>query len=111
MNILLLLIEKDSSYVSSRFRKMDEWNPHQLGNKSGSCWSFWWDYYGFADDSGCYRSELPLPSDFYRRYETVYEAETSSMEHVVNETQGISSFDFGLIWMDLIERSDLIASW
>ena len=31
MNLLLLLIKKDRSYASSRFRKVDEQNPDRLG--------------------------------------------------------------------------------
>lgn len=39
----------------------------------------------FADDSDCYRSELSVSGDSYRRNEAIHPSETTSLEHVVDE--------------------------
>ena len=38
-----------------------------------------------ADRSDCYRSELSVSGDSYRRNEAIHPSETTSLEHVVDE--------------------------
>ena len=63
-------------------------------------------------DSNCYRSELSLPGDSYRRNEAVHPSETAPLEYVADEAQSVSQPDsYGSGFSGLFFTANGFYSW